>query len=72
MSAPGFRDEVLIGICTFRRPELAALEGLESCGLPVAIAVADNDRAPDARQIEIYGTAPGRTDSALRPGPGGS
>ena len=25
-----------------------------------------------ARQIEIYGTAPGRSDSALRPGPGGS
>lgn len=57
MSAPlqdaGFRDKVLIGICTFRRPEMAAtlasLEGLEPCGLPVSIAIADNDATPSAR-----------------------
>ena len=53
MNAPAFRTEVLIGICTFRRPELAAtlasLEGLDPCGLPVAIAVADNDAMPSAR-----------------------
>lgn len=55
MSLPAFRDEVLIGICTFRRPELAAtlasLEGLEPCGLPVSIAIADNDAAPSARKL---------------------
>ena len=58
MSAPAlrdaaFRDEVLIGICTFRRPELAAtlasLAGLEPCGLPVSVAIADNDRTPSAK-----------------------
>lgn len=47
------RDEVLIGICTFRRPELAAtldsLVRLDPCGLPVAVAIADNDAAPSAR-----------------------
>lgn len=54
-SAPALRDEVLIGICTFRRPELAAtlasLEALEACGLPVAVAVADNDARPSARAL---------------------
>ena len=58
MSAPAlrdaaFRDEVLIGICTFRRPELAAtlasLAELEPCGLPVSVAIADNDRTPSAK-----------------------
>ena len=62
MSAPLFRDAVLIGICTFRRPELAAtlasLEGLEPCGLPVAVAVADNDRTPSAQdRVEAIAAA---------------
>lgn len=54
MTAPAVRDKVLIGICTFRRPELAetlaSLEGLDPCGLPVAVAIADNDRTPSARE----------------------
>ncbi len=53
MSAPAFRDQVLIGICTFRRPELArtlaSLAGLDPCGLRVAIAIADNDATPSAK-----------------------
>lgn len=53
MTAAALRDEVLIGICTFRRPELAAtldsLRALTPCGLPVAVAVADNDAVPSAR-----------------------
>lgn len=55
MNAPVFHDRVLIGICTFRRPELAAtlasLEGLTPCGLPVAVAIADNDDQPSARDM---------------------
>ncbi|MFN3279712.1 MAG: glycosyltransferase family 2 protein [Paracoccus hibiscisoli] len=55
MTAPAFHDRVLIGICTFRRPELAAtlasLRALEDCGLPTAIAVADNDAEPSARAL---------------------
>ncbi|WP_299365143.1 glycosyltransferase family 2 protein [uncultured Paracoccus sp.] len=46
-------DAVLIGICTFRRPELAvtldSLARLDPCGLPVTIAVADNDAVASAR-----------------------
>ncbi|MDO5370384.1 glycosyltransferase family 2 protein [Paracoccus sp. (in: a-proteobacteria)] len=53
MSDPVLRDAVLIGICTFRRPELAAtldsLARLDPCGLPLSVAIADNDRAPSAR-----------------------
>ena len=37
-----------------------------------ALHVGAAARLGGARQIEIYGTAPGRSDSALRPGPGGS
>lgn len=48
-----FRDAVLIGICTFRRPELAetlaSLRGINPCGMAVAIAIADNDGTPSAR-----------------------
>ena len=55
MSAPLFHDRVLIGICTFRRPELAAtlasLAALTPCGLPVAVAIADNDAQPSARDL---------------------
>lgn len=53
MTAPVFHDSVLIGICTFRRPELAAtlasLDRLTPCGFPVAVAIADNDDQPSAR-----------------------
>lgn len=57
-----FRDEVLIGICTFRRPEfaetLASLEKLEPCGLHVAVAIADNEATPAARaRVEAIGAA---------------
>ena len=55
MNAPIFQDRVLIGICTFRRPELeatlASLEKLTPCGLPVAVAVADNDALPSAQDL---------------------
>ncbi|WP_378948963.1 glycosyltransferase family 2 protein [Paracoccus sp. R86501] len=55
MTALAFHDSVLIGICTFRRPELAAtlasLEELTPCGLPVAVAIADNDDQPSARDM---------------------
>lgn len=44
---------VLIAICTYRRPgiadTLASLARLDPCGLPVRIAVADNDAEPSAR-----------------------
>lgn len=44
---------VLIAICTYRRPgiayTLASLARLAPCGLPVRIAVADNDVEPSAR-----------------------
>ena len=50
-AAPG----VLIAICTFRRPELAqtlaSMRDLKPCGLPVAIAVADNDTSPSAQDL---------------------
>lgn len=46
---------VLIGICTFRRPELErtldSLRDLQPCGMPVAVAVADNDATPSARDL---------------------
>lgn len=46
-------DALLIAICTYRRPgiadTLASLARLDPCGLPVRIAVADNDAAPSAR-----------------------
>lgn len=46
---------VVVAICTFHRPELArtlaSLRDLEPCGLPVAIAVADNDVTPSARDL---------------------
>lgn len=46
---------VVIAICTFRRPALAqtlaSLRDLEDCGLPVAIAVADNDASPTAQDL---------------------
>jgi succinoglycan biosynthesis protein ExoM len=55
MTAAAFRDEVLIGICTFRRPELAAtlasLKGIDPCGLPVSVAIADNDSVPSAQGL---------------------
>ncbi|RJE78712.1 glycosyltransferase family 2 protein [Paracoccus sp. JM45] len=55
MNVTAFQDRVLIGICTFRRAELAdtlaSLEGLTPCGLPVAIAIADNDGQPSARDL---------------------
>lgn len=48
---------LLIAICTYRRPAiadtLASLARLEPCGLPLRIAVADNDSEPSARaQVE--------------------
>lgn len=47
--------ELLIAICTYRRPALAAtlasLRALEPCGLPVRIAVADNDAEPSAQAL---------------------
>lgn len=47
--------QVLIAICTYRRPgiagTLASLAGLDPCGLPVRIAVADNDAQPSARAL---------------------
>jgi succinoglycan biosynthesis protein ExoM len=57
-----FQDKVLIGICTFRRAELvatlASLEGLTPCGLPFAVAIADNDAQPSARNlVEITAAA---------------
>ncbi|WP_405402118.1 glycosyltransferase [Paracoccus sp. Ld10] len=55
MTPPLFHDTVLIGICTFRRAELAAtlasLAGLTPCGLPVAVAIADNDAQPSANDL---------------------
>jgi len=55
MSAPLFHDRVLIGICTFLRPELAAtlasLAALTPCGLPVSVAIADSDAQPSARDL---------------------
>ncbi len=52
---PDANDVVLIGICTFRRAELeqtlASLRNLLPCGLPVAIAIADNDAEPTARPL---------------------
>lgn len=55
-----FRDLVLIGICTYRRPELEAtlnsLRDLAPCGLPVSIAIADNDETPSA-QSRVAGIA---------------
>lgn len=55
MTAAPFHDRVLIGICTFRRPELAAtlasLAAMTPCGLPVAVAVADNDAEPSAHDL---------------------
>lgn len=55
-----FRDTVLIGICTFRRPELEAtlnsLQALAPCGLPVSVAIADNDETPSA-QCRVDGIA---------------
>lgn len=55
MTAPRPDDRLLIGLCTFRRPEVAAtlasLARLEDCGLPVAVAVADNDDTPSARAL---------------------
>ena len=51
----GQDPELLIGICTFRRPELArALESLarlRSCGMTVGIAIADNDTTPSAQAL---------------------
>ncbi|WP_265502470.1 glycosyltransferase family A protein [Paracoccus beibuensis] len=48
-------NAVLIGICTFRRPELAqtlaSLRDLKPCGMGVRIAVADNDDTPSARDL---------------------
>lgn len=45
---------VLIAICTYRRPGIAAtldsLARLDPCGMPVRIAVADNDAQPSARE----------------------
>ncbi|MFC0201996.1 glycosyltransferase family A protein [Paracoccus rhizosphaerae] len=53
-------DMILIGICTFRRPELAdtlaSLCDLQPCGMEVRVAVADNDDAPSAREL-VAGTA---------------
>lgn len=47
--------ELLVGICTFRRPELAtalaSLARLRPCGMAVGIAVADNDSTPSARDL---------------------
>lgn len=53
MTQSAFQGNVLIGICTFRRPQLAetlaSLNALTACGLPVAIAIADNDDVPSAQ-----------------------
>lgn len=55
MTGTAFHDEVLIGICTFRRPQLAetlaSLRNVLPCGLPVSIAIADNDAEPSAQAL---------------------
>nr|WP_111300715.1 glycosyltransferase [Paracoccus saliphilus] len=54
-TTPNAAPSVVIAICTFRRPELAqtlaSLRDLEPCGMPVTIAVADNDAAPTAQDL---------------------
>lgn len=55
-------DALLVAICTYRRPAiadtLASLARLEPCGLPVRIAVADNDATPSARaRVEAIAAA---------------
>lgn len=55
MSTATAYEKVLIGICTYRRPELSAtlssLERLDPCGLPVSVAIADNDVTPSAQNL---------------------
>lgn len=55
MNVPGQADDVVVGICTFRRPllaeTLASLAGLAPCGPPVAVVVADNDVHPSAEAL---------------------
>lgn len=50
---PDEPEALLIAVCTFRRAAIAetleSLARLQPCGLPVRIAVADNDTAPSAR-----------------------
>ena len=55
MKAETSLEKVLIGICTYRRPELAttlsSLEHLDPCGLLVSVAIADNDAMPSAQSL---------------------
>ena len=55
MTALAASDAVVIGICTFQRPSVAAtlasLSGLSRLAGPVSILVADNDETPSARSL---------------------
>lgn len=48
-------DHLIIGICTYRRPELArtlaSLRDMQPCGAHVSVAVADNDTQPSAKTL---------------------
>lgn len=55
-------ERLIVGICTYRRPELArTLESLRDmlpCGAEVSVAVADNDNEPSAKPL-VTGIAGG-------------
>ncbi|MDB6454796.1 glycosyltransferase family A protein [Falsirhodobacter sp. 20TX0035] len=55
-------ERLIVGICTYRRPELArTLESLRDmlpCGAQVSVAVADNDNEPSAMKL-VTGIANG-------------
>jgi succinoglycan biosynthesis protein ExoM len=56
MTAPGNNRSIDIGVCTFRRPELAdtlrSLDAMEMpAGFDVRVIVADNDDTPTAREM---------------------
>ncbi|MER8750030.1 glycosyltransferase family 2 protein [Mesorhizobium sp. M1050] len=56
MAAQGKKRSIDVGVCTFRRPELAdTLRSLDAMDMPegfdVGIVVADNDDAPTARDL---------------------